>query len=161
MKKLQSVLNILAGTALLCALTACAGQENPSAAFEAGDLQTLVEAGAFSEELEPLDADVAFALYRLADYGLEPEDVTDCAAMRSAGATCEEGAVLVIGDESLVPKAEQALQDYVDSQIQANEDYRPNEIPKLSSALIAHRGTGVVLVVAADTDAARQALDLQ
>ena len=86
-------------TALLCllALTAC-GSSQP-AVYETSDVQAMADAGAFSEPLEELDGDTAFQLYRLSSAGLSREDLTDCAVLRSSGATCEEGAVLVFGSE--------------------------------------------------------------
>ena len=49
-------------------------------------LEAMAEAGAFSAQLEELDADTAFILYKLADSGLSQEDVKECAVLRSAGA---------------------------------------------------------------------------
>ena len=83
--------------ALVLGLAACGGGANDAPPlYSAGLVTKLVEAGAFSEELEELDADTAFLLYRLADSGLERADMKECTVLRSAGATCEEGAVLVL-----------------------------------------------------------------
>lgn len=151
----------LVGLAFLWTLTACQAKSDPDQkVYEPLVVETIAEAGAFSEELEPLDGDTAFALYRLADYGLSREDVTDCAVLRSAGATCEEAAVLVIADgDSLVEQTEQALKDYVESQIDANRDYRPAEIQKLEHALVDVRGQTLLLVVANDLEAAKSAIE--
>ena len=87
--------------AMMLNLTACGKSQSPSEPylepFSETTLAALVEAGSFSEELEELDADMAFALYRLADCGLEREDLKDAVVLRSAGATCEEAAVLILG----------------------------------------------------------------
>lgn len=152
----------LIGLACMWTLTACQAKSDANQKpYEPALVQTIAEAGAFSEELEQLDGDTAFALYRLADYGLSREDLTDCAVLRSAGATCEEAAVLVIadGDQTLVGQAEQALKDYVQGQIDANRDYRPAEIPKLENALIDVRGQALLLVVANDLESAESAVD--
>ena len=145
--------------AALMALTlaACGQSGERSRAYETRDLQALVEGGAFSEELEELDGDVAFSLYRLGDYGLEREELTGCAVLRSAGATCEEGAVLVFdpgtaGDK--LDQVEQALKDYLQSQIDSNETYRPNEIPKLEKAILERRENTFLMVVAGDQEKA-------
>ena len=50
------------------------------------------------------------------------------------------------------------MPDYVQSQIEANEDYRPGEIPKLENALVSQQGSTVLLVVANDLDAANALL---
>ena len=160
MKKLHKVLTILAGAALLFALAACGGKQEAARAFTTGDLQALAEAGAFSEELEELDGDVAFMLYQLAGAGLDREALTDCAALRSAGATCEEGAVLVFTDEQTAQTAQSAMKGYLADQMDSNRDYRPDEIPKLENALLEQRENTVLLVVAADLDAAKGALGL-
>lgn len=161
----KKFLTALMALACLCALTACQGEKKPAPApFETALVQEIAEAGAFSEELEELDGDVAFALYKLADYGLEREDMTECAVLRSAGATCEEAAVLEFGgekggDSKAMEQVGQALMDYVQSQIDANSDYRPNDIPKLENALVERRGDTFLLVVANDLDAAKSVLE--
>ncbi len=152
----------LIGLVCALALTACQEKSGPDQeSYEPSLVQTIADGGAFSEGLEELDGDTAFALYRLADYGLSREDLTDCAVLRSAGATCEEGAVLVIadGDQARVDKARQALEDYVQSQIDANRDYRPAEIPKLENAWIDVKGQTLLLVVANDVEAAKAAVE--
>lgn len=145
--------------ALVLGLAACGGGANDAPPlYSAGLVTKLVEAGAFSEELEELDADTAFLLYRLADSGLERADMKECTVLRSAGATCEEGAVLVFASADQANTAVDALSSYIDGQITANEDYRPGELPKLEDALISRRGETVLLVVAGDIDAAKQAV---
>ena len=153
MKKYISLL--LAGVMALV-LVACGGQAEPEPRrFELSDVQMLADAGVFSEELEELDADTAFMLYKLADFGLVREDLTDAAVLRSAGATCEEGAVLVFADEQKAGAAAEALGDYLESQIEGNENYRPNEIPKLEGAVLKVQGNTLLLAVANDAAAVR------
>ena len=147
----------LIGAAALLLLCACGrGEETP---YSTGLVSDMVQAGAFSESLEELDGDTAFALYKLGDYGLVREDLQDCAVLRSAGATCEEGAVLVLSDQDMAAKALEALKAYVEGQIDANESYRPAEIPKLEGALVEQRGASVLLVVANDLEAAESAVE--
>jgi len=150
--------------AALCALclvglTACGGQEQQPDSFDTAVLDELVQAGAFSEPLETLDGDMAFLLYALSDHEVERDALQECAVLRSSGATCEEGSVLLFADEASAQKAEQALRDYLAAQIRANEDYRPAEVPKLENALVQRRGSGVLLVVAADGDIVSQTLE--
>ena len=156
MKKLIAA--ALALTVVL-GLAACGGKENNAPPlYNTLYVKAMAEAGAFSEELEELDADTAFLLYKLADYGLAREDLKECAVQRSAGATCEEGAVLVFTSADKAKTAKGALEDYVQSQIDANTDYRPAEIPKLEGALVDVRGETLLLVVANDLDAAKEAV---
>ena len=159
MKKYMSLL--LAGVMAL-ALVACGGQTEPAPRrFELSDVQMLADAGVFSEELEELDADIAFALYHLADCGLTLKDLTDAAVLRSSGATCEEAAVLVFTDVEKAELALTALEDYIQSQIDSNVDYRPGEIPKLEDAVVSWRGHTLALVVANDVEKAKDILEIE
>ena len=139
----------------LSLLAGCGGKNSGETAYTTDQVQKMVDAGAFSEQLESLDGDTAYALYKLGDYELSREDLTDCAVLRSAGATCEEAAVLIFADSDKAEQAEKALKDYVSGQISANRDYRPNEIPKLEGALVEQKDNSVLLVVANDMDAAK------
>ena len=145
--------------ALLCllALAAC-GNSGGQDVYETADVQAMADAGAFSETLEELDGDTAFQLYRLSGAGLSREDLTGCAVLRSSGATCEEGAVLVFGTEDQAKAAVTVLEDYIQGQITENENYRPAEILKLESALVDQRGNTVLMVVANDLEAAQSAV---
>ena len=158
MKKLLHMTLVLA---LLLGLSACAkgGDNDAPPLYGTYHVAALVEAGAFSEELEELDGDTALMLYKLADYDLEREDLKDCAVQRSAGATCEEAAVLVFTSADKAKTAKGALEDYVQGQIEANTDYRPAEIPKLEEALVDVRGETLLLAVANDRDAVDQTLN--
>ena len=158
MKKLLHMTLVLA---LLLGLSACAkgGDNDAPPLYGTYHVAALVEAGAFSEELEELDGDTAFMLYKLADYDLEREDLKDCAVQRSAGATCEEAAVLVFTSAGKAKTAKGALEDYVQGQIEANTDYRPAEIPKLEEALVDVRGETLLLAVANDREAVEQTLN--
>ena len=158
MKKLLHMTLVLA---LLLGLSACAkgGDNDAPPLYGTYDVAALVEAGAFSEELEELDGDTAFMLYKLADYDLEREDLKDCAVQRSAGATCEEAAVLVFTSADKAKTAKGALEDYVQGQIDANTDDRHAESPKLEEALVDVRGETLLLAVANDREAVEQTLN--
>ena len=153
---MKKLLTVTLALALALGLTACGGKAEKT--YTTKDVQAMADAGAFSEELEELDADIAFALYKLADYGLAREELTDCAVLRSAGATCEEGAVLVLSGEKAAKSAGDALKTYVQGQIDANVDYLPAEIPKLEGAYIDVKGNTVLMVVANNLDAAKDAV---
>ncbi|MCI8869126.1 MAG: DUF4358 domain-containing protein [Lawsonibacter sp.] len=142
---------------LALSLAACGGKET-GAAWTEDSLQAFLDSGAFSEELEELDADILWPLYRLEDAGLSREQLDSARAFRSAGATCEEVAVLSFTDEKAAELAAGALKDYTAAQIDANRSYRPDEIPKLENARIDRRGSTLLLLVAADQDAAAQLL---
>ena len=156
MKKLLTAALILA---LPRGITACGKEKNDAPPlYRISQVEAMAEACAFSEELEELDSGTAFTLYRLSDYGLTLEDLKECAVLRSAGATCEEGAVLVFTSADKAETAGGALKDYIQNQLDSNQDYRPAEIPKLEAALVDQRGETLLLVVASDLDAAKEAL---
>ena len=155
---MKKIVSLVLALALTLALTACGGGESGQSAYSTDQVQAMADAAAFSETLEELDGDTAFALYKLADYGLSREDLTGCAVLRSSGATCEEGAVPVFAGEDQADQGRKALESYVQSQIASNRDYRPAEIPKLESALVSRQGNTVLLVVANDYEAAQGAL---
>ena len=148
----------LAALMCLLVLASCGGQEGQTAWTEEQG-QDILASGAFSEELEELDLDTAFLLYGLGDAGLERENLTGGLCRRSAGATCEELAVLIFDSEEAAETASQALQTYLEGQIESNRDYRPAEIPKLEGAWVSQQGSTLLLVVADDVEAARSAVE--
>lgn len=158
---MKRILTMVLALVMAMDLVACGGkgENNAPPLYGVHHVEAMAQAGAFSEELEEVDSDTAFLLYRLGDYGLAQEDLKDCAVLRSAGATCEEGAVLVFTGADKAEKAEEALKDYIQSQIEANEDYRPAEIPKLENALVDRRGESLLLAVASDLDAAKKTVE--
>ena len=149
--------------ALLLGLAACGGgNNNAPPLYFSGHVAKIDESGAFTAELhdmEEVDADTAFMLYQLGGRGLEREDLKECTALRSAGATCEEAAVLVFTSADGAKTAVDALGGYIAGRIDENTDYRPAEIPKLENAWISRRGETVLLVVANDLDASRTAVE--
>ena len=61
--------------------------------------------------------------------------------------------LLIFGDSSSAEDAQGALETYLQSQIENNQDYRPAEIPKLEDAVLRQEGNTVLLAVSADTPA--------
>lgn len=133
-------------------LTACGGKET-AAAWTKENGQAIVDSEAFSDELDELDLDTACAVY-----GLDRQQVTDGFVRRSAGATCEEVAVLIFDSEDHAKAAVETLDSYVQNQIDQNRDYRPAEVPKLENKWLEQRGSTVLLVVANDLKAAQDAV---
>ena len=115
--------------------------------------QALLDSGAFSETLEPLDADLISGVYGLT---AAPESAS---AHTSTGATAEEVVVLVYADADGAAAGKADLERRVADQREACDGYLPLELPKLDSALISQVGNSVLLVVASDYDAARKALE--
>lgn len=154
MKRLLSLILFLS---LSLPLTACSWKQNQTP-FAQDLPQQLLETDAFSEPLEPLDADILWMLYGLEDAGLKREQLAGASGYRSSGATCEELALLTFTDEAAAQTATNALDLYVTTQIQSNKDYRPAEIPKLEKVFLVRRGTTALLLVANNYDAAYELL---
>ena len=148
--------------ASLLVLSACGGGSGSSgkSSYSTDLPQKVMDAGAFSEPLDEVDGDTAFMLYHLGDAGLDREELADCKVLRSSGATCEEAAVLIFkwadGDKSSEVKS--ALDSYVQAQIEANQNYRPDDIPKLENAIVEQQGDSFLLIVANDAEAAKGAI---
>ncbi|MEG2421166.1 MAG: DUF4358 domain-containing protein, partial [Oscillospiraceae bacterium] len=133
-------------------LTSCAPKSAPE--YRPADVVTaLTESAAFSEKLEPLDQDVFCGLY-----GLDAATLVEGAVYCSTGATAEEFAVLKLKDQAAADSAYQLLKTRLADQKEANREYRPQDMPKLESALVDQRGTTVLLVIANDNSAAQKAL---
>lgn len=132
-------------------LTACGGSDGAAWTCENG--QSIADSQAFSDELDELDLDTACAVY-----GLDREQVTDGFVRRSAGATCEEVAVLIFDSKEHAAGGLTQLKSYLESQIESNQDYRPAEVPKLNKAWLEQGENTVLLVVANDMSAAQSAI---
>ena len=69
--------------------------------------------------------------------------------------------MLVFTDVEKAELALTALEDYIQSQIDSNVDYRPGEIPKLEDAVVSWRGHTLALVVANDVEKAKDILEIE
>ena len=144
----------LLAAAIGLALAACGSKEPEVKAWTAADGQAIVDSGAFSDELDELDVESACAVY-----GLDAGQVgADSFIRRSAGATCEEVAVLVFDSQEHAKAAVSVLEDYAENQMEENRDYRPAEILKLENKWLEQRDNTVLLVVANDLKAAQDAV---
>ena len=150
-KNLGAAIAALAA-AMTLVLCACGG--GATEPFDpASTASALLDSGAFSENLEQLDQDVACMLY-----GIDESTVTGSAVYGSTGATAEEIAVFTLTDETAAQAAKTALETRVSDQKTALESYLPAEIVKLDAAIIEQRGSSVLMVVAADAEAAQAVL---
>lgn len=140
---MKRLLPTLCAAALCLSLTACG---KPAAPFDpVQDAQTLLDSGAFSEVLTPLDQDVACALY-----GIDQTAVTACAVYASPGATAEELALFTFSSQEEAEAAVTLLGYRVEDRREELENYLPNELPKLDKAVIQQREASLLLVVATD-----------
>lgn len=145
MKKSVSVLCC----ALLLALSAACGGK-PEAAPAAYDLaatsRALLDSGAFSQELEALDADVITPNYGLADVPVS------AVAYTSLEGGYEQFAVIAMADDDSAKAVYDTLTAYVSGQaeIEADVQYKPEDLPKLEQAVVKQAENTVLLVVAND-----------
>ena len=146
--------------ALLCCLLLLSGcgtaepEKEPS--FPATvTTQTLLDSGAFSEQLEELELDIAMMLFWLEG---EAADYEGSKVYYSTGATSEMAAVIAVRDAGQAQTVETALNNWVESQIEAERNYRPAEVEKLEHAIVEARGNSVLLVAAADWEKAESAI---
>lgn len=149
---------------LICAMLCClfllggcgtAEPEKESAFPAAVTTQTLLGSGAFSEQLEELELEIAVMLFWLEG---EAADYEGSKVYYSTGATSEVAAVIALRDAEQAEAVETALNAWVESQIEAERNYRPAEVEKLEHAIVEVRGSSVLLVVAADWEKAQAAV---
>ena len=140
----------LAASLCLLALAACGG--SAAQPYTQEQAQEILDSGVFTDDLEELDLDTAWALYGLEEGGLTREQLTGGMVRRSAGATCEELALLNFADGEAAQAALEPLEAYLQDQIDSNAGYRPAEVPKLEDAFLQAAGDTVLLVVSADTE---------
>ena len=152
MKKL--VFTAISG--LLClALAGCGGEGAKEPFDPAVTVQTLLDTpGVFTEDLERLDREVLDQLY-----GLEDRDVSQAVSWYSPGGTAEEATVLLFESETAASEFMEAAWGHIADQKEANESYRPQELPKLEKAVVERRGASLLVLVADDYDAAQKALE--
>lgn len=132
----------VAAALLLTLLSACGGKKP----FEVEPVvETLADSAAFSETLEELSWPVMVRYY-----GLNEADLEDGRAFGSTGATAEEFAVLIFADEAAAQAGEALMKTHVADQLEANRDYRPQDMPKLEKAVVERRENTLLLVVAND-----------
>ena len=139
---------------LLMLLCACTPVKATPYSTELAD--KLVANGAFSEPLEPLDREMAEYIYRLDG---SSSALTDLRCYRSAGATCEEVAVLIFSNEAAAKQATAELSDYVAEQVETSRTYRPAEVPKLEKAWVSQRDNTILLLVAANRTVAENLIE--
>lgn len=144
-------ISLLLTAALMLILASCSPSPTKQP-FPPETIRQLLTTDAFSEELEPLDAELAWILYGLEDAGLDQAQAS-VHAYRSTGATCEEVVLFTFADEAAAQTAVNTLERYIAAQIEINKDYRPAELPKLKQAFLECRGTTVLLSVSSSPEA--------
>lgn len=129
--------------ALVLLLSACGGGDK-AAAYTTDAAKALLDAGAFSGEMEEVDGATAAMIY-----GLDSATVKECVCYMASNTSvnADEVTVLVLTDENAAKAAVTACEARVASQIDSCTDYCPDQVPRLEDAVISQRGNTVLLAV--------------
>lgn len=103
----------------------------------------------FTDEMAELDKDNACRIY-----GVEETLVDDCAGLRGSGATAENLSVWKADSADDAEEIKAQLQSFLESWTEGYADYKPEEVPKLESAVLSSAENYVILCVSADNDTA-------
>ena len=138
----KRVIPILLAVVLL--LSGCSKAGSEKSAYTAEDVAVLLDAGAFSGEMEQVDGTVAAGLF-----GLDASTVEEitCYMAINSSVSADEVAVFVLTDEDAAQTAESACQAHVESRIESSAQYCPDQVPKLEDAVISRLGNTVLLAV--------------
>lgn len=147
------LIRVLAPALALCLLMAACGEKAPAAYDPTSTAEALQASSAFSQTLEEIDQDTACTYYIL--------DAATVSSSAIYGSTsgAEEITVLTLTDDKAAKAALESLKGHVEDQKEALQNYQPDEITKLESAILDQRGNSVLLVVANDAAAAQAAID--
>ena len=121
-----------------------------AACGQGGELELNIDE--LGEELYALDESVAQGLY-----GTDAD--TRCWVRAGTGATAEELAVFETKDADAAAALVQKLEARNADRIESYSSYIPEEVPKLENAVILSGGRYVVLCVAKDASAVREAAE--
>ena len=137
--------------AALCMTVAGCGKQQ--AEINSADaVQQLKDSMSFTDQMTDMDSAGACRFY-----DVDTELVQGSAAYVGSGATAESLAVFEATDADAAQSIADALQTFTDSWIKGYSDYKPEEVPKLESAVLEQDGVYVVFCVTADNAAAKTA----
>ena len=140
-----------AGAAALCVVAAgCSKQLTLDPADALAQLKNEIT---FTDQMTDMDSESTCRFYDV-DTGL----VNDSSAYVGSGATAESMAVFEAVDADAAGSIADALQTFTDGWIAGYSDYKPEEVPKLESAVLEQNGVYVVFCVSADNTTAKTAV---
>lgn len=114
--------------------------------------ESLLKDVTFKDQLAKIDNEIAFT--RL--YNLDSEKIEDAVFYTNSNATAEEIAVVKTKDAAYVNDVKSSYEARISDQKSACENYLPDEMPKLDSAIIYTTGNYAVLCISADNDSAKE-----
>lgn len=152
LKKIISVLLVCVATA--CLVTGCGESGNTAAKAVPADTKSISDkiksSAKFTDQLS--EVSTAAAEKR---YGVTAAEVKSVDVYVGTGATAEEIAVFQAKDDKAAQKIKGKAEAFVKVQKDSYADYKPAEVPKLSSAVLEQKGTLVALCVSADNQKAK------
>ena len=152
MKRIIAI--ILAVLLMACLFTACSSDTKE---IDVATLsQELLNSGAYTNGLEPIDVESGCYLYGLA-YG-EDSPVVDAAFYLATGAVADEFAIIKTTSEAEAEAVKAAIEARVDYLKVSFESYNPGEVSQLEGAALKTKGVFVVFVCADVQSAADEVL---
>ena len=140
-----------AGAAALCVVAA--GCSKQLILEPADALAQLKDEITFTDQMTDMDSENTCRFYDI-DTGM----VADSVSYVGSGATAESMAVFEAVDADAAGSIAGALQSFTDGWIAGYSDYKPEEVPKLESAVLEQNGVYVVFCVSADNTTAKTAV---
>ncbi|MDD2213792.1 MAG: DUF4358 domain-containing protein [Oscillospiraceae bacterium] len=152
---LMAVIMVLGSFALLLAGCSTAGGGKKAGSVDLAKLRDdLLADISFESEMTPLD-DSLFDRY----YSFDPSLAVEKYVVVSNGWTVEEIALFQAADEDKAKTIEAAMQERVEDQKKAFEDYVPAELTKLQSPVIVRSGVYVGMCISGDDSKAQEIMD--
>ncbi|MBE6990496.1 MAG: DUF4358 domain-containing protein [Ruminococcaceae bacterium] len=145
---MKRVCSLVLAVILALGVTACGGEKAKDVDVP-GLATALATQVKFDSELKTLTAE------QLGNYVTLPEG-TEAAGYMSGGTTAEEIIVAKCASESDAKALKESIESFLADQRAEMERYLPQETARLEKAVLAQKGSCVVLCVSTDTDTVEQ-----
>ncbi len=111
----------------------------------------LMAEGKFAEQLTEVSAEITEKRY-----GLEADDVEECAAYAGTKAVVDEVAVFKAAN---LENVKEQVEQHIDAQKDSYSSYRPDEVPKLDDCVVTVSGDYVIVCVSEDSSVAESIIE--
>lgn len=113
--------------------------------------QQLMSAGIFDENLTEVSQSVTEKRLEL-----NPEDIESCVAYAGTKAVVDEFVLIKAISGDVAENIKNSFNNHIETQKKSYESYRPDEVPKLESAVVMTSGNYAVLIVSGDSAKAQK-----